>query len=181
MTAPISKPKESRHRSFAERATRWVLGAIAVLFLACMAAVLVNGSSDEKVPNELGLSRSDLKIGGPVNLDDLRSQAEAAAEKYLSEKRSEISGICGGGFTASPDYSLTSSLRKMGYRSSFYYHCWDIYLPFRLRTDSGSPFLAIVQVSDKKDRKDAGFGKFEVLRCIILDESGHRKGQLENR
>lgn len=120
--------------------------------------------------NDLGLTRSDLALGGESNVGMLRERTKSVADAWLEQHADELEMACGGPYEIVVDYSLSRKIRSLGYRSSFYYYCWDIYLPYSLRTQSGKAFTVVVQTSDGIGRYQHAPDKFRVLRVIVIDD-----------
>ena len=78
------------------------------------------------------------------------------------------------------DYSKTSRIRSLGYRSSFYYYCWDIYLPYSLKPNSGAIATVIVQLTDSIPGNRHDPQRFRVIRAISLDGQGKVIKWIEN-
>jgi hypothetical protein len=142
--------------------------------IGCIAAVATGIAAyalqTRDTPNALGLTRSDLESGGFPDVEMLRTQTKAVADSYLAQHETELKKLCGGPFHLAFDDSPSPKTR-LGYRSSFYYYCWDIYLTYSLQPDSGSPYTVAVQLSDatKGNRHDPD--KFRVLRAFVIDQN----------
>lgn len=122
--------------------------------------------------NDLGLTRSDLALGGEPDVEMLRERTKRVADAWLEQHRVELATACGGPYEIAVDYSLSRKTGSLGYRSSFYYYCWDIYLPYSLRTQSDKAFTVIVQMSDGVDQYQHAPDKFHVLRSMVIDDKG---------
>lgn len=122
--------------------------------------------------NDLGLTRSDLAMGGFPDVRALRAKTKAVADDYLAKHASELKEFCGGPYVLTADYSLTPKIRALGYRSSFYYYCWDIYLPYSLQPNLPGATTVIVQLSDGTKGNSHDPDKFRVLRVIAMDQKG---------
>jgi hypothetical protein len=99
-------------------------------------------------PNDLGLSGFDVLIGGRSEVEILRTNTKAAADLFLTQHKTQLMGESGNSFAGALDYSKSSKIRSLGYRSSFYFYCWDIYLPYSLRTGATNNGMVVVQLSD---------------------------------
>ena len=142
------------------------IGCIAIVAFGIAAYVLqTRGAS-----NDLGLTRSDLAIGGLPDVEALRAKTKAVTDAYLGQHEAELKELCGGQFQLTSDYSLSPKIRALGYRSSFYYYCWDIYLPYSLQPNSGSAYTVAVQLSDGTKGNTHDPDKFRVLRAIMIDQ-----------
>ena len=87
--------------------------------------------------NDLGLTTFDMLIGERPELGMLRTNTQAAADAFLTSHKNELTSPLRGSFNLAVDFSKTSKISSLGYRSSFYYYCWNIYRPYSLRTVSG--------------------------------------------
>jgi hypothetical protein len=148
--------------------------AVAVAFgLAAYALV----SRDDS--NGLGLTEADLAMGGFPDIEALRAKTKAVADAYLTQHEAELKQLCGGPFQLTSDSSLSSKARALGHRSSFYYYCWDIYLPYSLQPYSGSPYIVLVQLSDGTQGHQHDTDKFRVVRAVVIDEKTQTTRTLE--
>ena len=129
--------------------------------------------------NDLGLSKSDLEMGEDPNVEDLRTRTKTVADAYLVRRQADLTQVCGGRYELYLDYSLVPKLRSLGYRSSFYYYCWDIYLPYLLKSKSGKTYLVVVQISDGKRPNTHDPDKFWVVRSMVIDGNGVIKQEFE--
>src|SRR5438067_313972 len=116
----------------------WVgIGGVAAVVFSIVALALLTFNHS----NDLGLSRFDLAIGEAANVETLRVKTKAVADVYLAKHEAELKEICGGTYELTADASLTPKIRSFGYRSSFYYYCWDIYLPYSMKPNSNSAYI----------------------------------------
>jgi len=99
----------------------------------------------------------------------LLTRTQAVADAYLAEQDAELTGICRGSYALTVDPSLVSRIRSLGYRSSFYYYCWDIYLPYSLTAQSGPTYVVVVQLSDSLPGHSHDVDKFHVIRAMVID------------
>jgi len=132
--------------------------------------------------NDLGLSRSDLKYGKLQDVVVLKEKTKKIADAYLAGNEAKLKKICGEPFEPAVDYSLTPKMRKLGYRSSFYYYCWDIYLPYSTKAGSHGAYTILIQLSDKArelpDQHD--LDRFRVLRTFVIDQNDQVVTTLED-
>lgn len=140
--------------------------------LAIILAGLVGCAWFVAWPNDLGLTRLDLLIGGRPDVEALRVDTKKVADAYLVQHHSDLSKLCGGPYELSVNDSLTRMARSLGYRSSYYYSRWDIYRPYSLTSDRGE-HLVLVQVNGTRP------GNFEVLRAFVIDSDDQVTLQLE--
>jgi len=119
--------------------------------------------------NELGLSKFDLAMGGQPDVVALRTKTRAAADVYLKQHDAELKAVCQGPYELTVDYSLSRKIRSLDYVSSFYYYCWDIYLPYLLKAQSGNTYTVVVQVSDATKGNKHDPDKFRVIRTMVID------------
>lgn len=119
--------------------------------------------------NDLGLTGFDTLMGKRPEMSMLRTNTQSAADAFLASHKNELTSPSSGSFDLAADYSKTSKLRRLGYRSSFYYYCWNIYRPYSLRTASGENATVIVQVSDDTQGHGHDPHHFHVVRVIVLD------------
>lgn len=121
-------------------------------------------------PNDLGLTGFDLFMGGHPKTQTLRANTLAVANSFLQNH----TNLYGSDNAYQPviDYSKSSKIRALGYRSSFYYYCWDIYLPYSLRAPSGETGTVIVQLSDATQGNGHDPERFRVVRAILTDSHG---------
>lgn len=147
-------------------------GVILVIMISC--GVVSQGGS-----NDLGLTRSDMALGDHPDIEALRSKVRAVADSYLAQKVTELKDVCPEPCELSINYSLKQRIRSLGYKSSFYYSHWDIYLPYSLRPQSNKPYIFIVQVGDTNGDLNDPNNKFSVIRCIIIDQAGSVVKRLE--
>ena len=123
-------------------------------------------------PNDLGLTGFDVLVGGRPELETLRSNTKAAADVFLTQHKTQLIGESDRTSELALDYSKTSKIRSLGYRSSFYYYCWDVYLPYSLRTDATDNGIVIVQLSDAVSAHRHNLQTFQVIRATLLDNQG---------
>ena len=128
-------------------------------------------------PNDLGLTKSSLAMGGNPDVEALRANTKTVADAYLAQRKGDLTQACGGPYQIAVNYTLSSKARDLGYRSSFYYFCWDIYLPYSLRTDSGEDFLVLVQLSDRTPGNKHDISNFRVLRAYVIDNANQVNAQ----
>jgi hypothetical protein len=83
--------------------------------------------------NDIGLTQSDLAMGGHPDVEALRASIKTVADEYLAQHHANLARTCGGPYHHTVNYTLTPKVRTLGYRSSFYYFCWDIYLPIHYK------------------------------------------------
>lgn len=154
----------------------FVTAGAAVAVLAIVVAVIIAHVLFDFYPagpiNDLGLYRSDMAAGGASDIEALRTTTKTIADSYLEHHQASLTEICGGPFVISVAYALTPTVHALGYHSSFYYFCWDIYLPYTLVTESGNRFIVIVQLSDSTEGNKHDPTKFRVLRSMVVDEKG---------
>jgi hypothetical protein len=129
--------------------------------------------------NDLGLTAMDLAIGAPADVQVLRTKTKTVADAHLTHHRIDLTEACGGSYEFASDYSLTPKVRSLGYRSSFYYYCWDIYLPYSVTTEHGRKYMVIVQLSDAVEGNKHDPNKFRVLRMMVIDDKGQTVQTLE--
>ena len=141
------------------------IGGVAVIVVIVALALLTFNPS-----NDLGLSRFDLAIGEVANVETLRAKTKAVADVYLSKHEAELKEICGGTYELTADASLTPTIRSLGCRSSFYYYCRDIYLPYSMKPNSHSAYIVAVQLSDATQDNTHDPDKFRVLRAMVIDQ-----------
>jgi hypothetical protein len=146
--------------------------------LACGLLALLAGGAiafaiviSEAPDNDLGVSRADLAMGGLPDVEALRANTKVVADAYLAQREPELKGLCGGPYELTVDYTLSSKLRSLGYRSSFYYYCWNIYLPYSMASQSGSTYTVVVQLSDATARHTHSINKFRVIRVMVIDQN----------
>lgn len=160
--------------------TRQKLFWVGITGVACVALGIIAYAVLNRGPaNDLGLSRFDLAIGGPVDVETLRTKAKAVADAYLAKHEAELKDICGGTYELKSDTSLTHSIRSLGYRSCFYYYCWNIYLPYSMQPNSRSAYTIAVQLSDATRGNTHDSDKFRVLRAMVIDQEHHIVRTLE--
>jgi|SRR6267154_3914314 len=122
--------------------------------------------------NDLGLTAFDLAMGGHPKLDVLRRNAKAAADSFLAQRKADLAGSSGEKDELVLDYSKSSKIRSFGYQSSFYYYCWDIYLPYSIRPQSSSTVTVLVHLSDATPGYQHDAEKFHVIQVMLLDQQG---------
>jgi hypothetical protein len=122
--------------------------------------------------NDLGLTAMDMTMGAPADFQSLCSKTKAAADAHLAEHQAALTEACGSPVTVTLDYSLSSRIRSLGYRSSFYYYCWDIYLPYSVTTEHGKKYIVVVQLSDAVKGNEHNPDKFTVLRMMLVNDTG---------
>jgi hypothetical protein len=120
--------------------------------------------------NELGLSRFDLRIGDHPDMDLLRIKTTSAANTYLALNTEILSDTIGEPYEIKVDFSSAPHIRALGFRSSFYYFCWDIYLPYTLKTKSGDTYTVAVQLSDRITGNTHDTDQFHALRAIVIND-----------
>lgn len=154
------------------------------VLLAFIAAVIgITGglnwyaTSSTGIAKDLGLTRTDLAMGGNPDVAAIQASTKTVADVYLAQRQADLIRTCGGPYHLAVNYTLTPKVRKLGYRSSFYYFCWDIYLPYSLKTDSGEDYLVLVQLSDRTPGNKHDINNFRVLRAFVIDRTNQVKAQ----
>jgi hypothetical protein len=127
--------------------------------------------------NDLGLTRSDLAMGKLPDVEALRTKTKTVADAYLEQHTNDLANISGGTYELTVDYSKSPKIRSLGYHSSFYYYCWDIYLPYTLQTRSGKTFLLAVHLSDAIQGNHHDEAKFHVIGAIVFDKTDQVVGK----
>jgi len=156
-----------------------VLLSVGVATLAAGVLGLVVVASALRAPplaRDLGLSRMDLRMGGSPGtaaLQTLQTTTRTLADAHLESLESELTEVCGGSYALTVDDRVSRSLRSMGYRSSFYYTHWDIYLSYTMVCSSGPTYAVVVQVTEIPATGAAGPTGFDVLRSMVI-EGGSR-------
>lgn len=145
-----------------------------------VAAIALQGCERTDVTDVLGLAKADRQLGDPVDVETLRKNAEAAAEEYLATQVEILKDFSKSPYSLTTDYAQVPVIRKLGYKSSFYYFCWDLFLPYRLKTGSGDSYLLIVQVTDRIPGNKHDVSKFRVLHATIIDDRGRMRKALAN-
>ncbi len=152
-----------------------VLLSIGVALLVVGVVALVWAASALRAPplaRDLGLSRMDLRMGGDPGtgaLQTLQTATRALSDAHLESLETELTGVCGGSYALTRDDRMSRSLRSMGYRSSFYYTHWDIYLSYTMVCTSGPAFSVVVQVTETPATGASGQAGFDVLRSMVVD------------
>ena len=162
------------HKKMKKRKWFWLLAGTILVIGTGVYLVRSSGTV-----NDLGLSGSDVRMGGDLDLEILRRKTKAVADAYLAQHDSVFADICKESYTLSVDYSLTPRVISLGYKSSFYYHCWDIYLPYSLKSESGEVYVVAVQTSDSTSEYTHDPNKFHVIRAIVLGHDGSVKKCIE--
>ena len=111
-------------------------------------------------------------MGGRPDLEVLRTNTKAAADAFLTQRKTDLIGEFNGKYELALDYSKSSKIRPLGYRSSFYYYCWDIYLPYSMRANSSDIGTVVVHLSDGIPDYRHDPQKFSVIRATFLDNQG---------
>ena len=142
-----------------------IVGVAVIGILACVLWPAI-------ATNDLGLTGMDLAVGAPADVQALRSKTKTVADAHLAQHKQDLLKACGGPFELAVDYSLSSKIRSLGYRSSFYYYCWDIYLPYSLTAENGRSYIVVVQLSDAIEGNNHDPDKFRVLRMMVVDDKG---------
>ncbi|MEO5712321.1 MAG: hypothetical protein ABIT37_02445 [Luteolibacter sp.] len=127
--------------------------------------------------NDLGLIVPDLVMGGHPDVEVLRANTKTVADAYLAQHHADVGQACGGPYQITVNYTLSKKVRTLGYRSSFYYYCWDIYLPYSLKTDSGEEYIVLVQLSDRTNGNKHDLNEFRVLRAFLFDGANQVKAE----
>jgi hypothetical protein len=122
--------------------------------------------------NDLGLTGIDILLGGRPELEAFRTNTKAAADVFLTQHKVQMVGESDKKYELALDYSKSSKIRSLGYRSSFYYYCWDVYLPYSLRTNTNDNRIVIVQLSDAIPDYRHNPQTFHVIRVMLLDNQG---------
>lgn len=129
--------------------------------------------------NDLGLTRADMARGGHPDMKSLRSITTSVADAYLARHQADLAKACGGPYQLTADHSLTQKVRNLGYKSSFYYTHWDIYLPYSLKTDSGKDHLILVQLSDRIEGNKNDPNNFRVTRMLVIDSADQVRARID--
>lgn len=130
--------------------------------------------------NELGLSNSDLAHGGPIETQILLERTTKSAETYFTNVADQLRNFADDEYSLKLNLSKVGELRSIGYRSSFYYFCWDIFLPFEFKSKKGDLYLLVAQLSDRTPGNKHDIDQFKVLRIFILDNKGTILQRIEN-
>ena len=147
-------------------------------FIAILAVFLIAAcDSRREAVNEFGLTRADMELDRQVTVDVLRERTTRVAEAYLLERKQELQEALGTAVVRKIEYQKIKDLPRLGYRSSFYYFCWDIYLPYRIETQQGTYWL-ILQFSDRLPGNRHDPERFRVVRGFIHDDHGRRLREL---
>ena len=150
------------------KTVRWVVfvgGAVAIMAISVV-CYLVSA-------NDLGLTGFDWVIGGRPKMDTLRANTKAIADSFLTLHKIELFDSSGNEYDLVVDYSKSSKIRSLGYRSSFYYYCWDIHLPYSTRTHSGKNDTVVVHLSDGSRDNQHDSKQFRVIGIRLLDQDGN--------
>jgi len=131
-------------------------------------------------PNDLGLTGFDVLLGGRPELKELRTNTKAAADAFIAQHKAQLTGESDKKYELALDYSKSSKIRSLGYRSSFYYYCWDVYLPYSLRTETSDKQILIVQLSDAIPDHRHNPKTFHVIRAMLLDNRGKVIKQIDS-
>ncbi|SPE53336.1 conserved exported hypothetical protein [Verrucomicrobia bacterium] len=151
-----------------------IIGGVALVGVA----VAVAGALYLFHANDLGLTGFDMVMGGRPKMAALHANIRAAADSFLAQHKSELAVPSDEAYELAVDYSKSSRVRAQGYRSSFYYYCWDVYLPYSLRTRSGKTATVLVHLSDAVQGHGHDPQKFRVLDVRLLDEQGRTTKQI---
>jgi hypothetical protein len=122
--------------------------------------------------NNLGLTGFDTLVGRRLEMGTIRANTKAAADSFLSRHETDLVDENDRNSELVLDYSKSSQIRSLGYRSSFYYYCWDIYLPYSLRTNSVDIGTVIVQLSDAVEGHHHDPTQFHVIHVMLVDGQG---------
>lgn len=129
---------------------------------------------------DLGVSFDCLIKSGLPNVNALREKTEMAAESYLSQREVELTKALRGPYKVTVDYSLSSKMPSPGHHSIFRDYHWDIYLPYSLKPESGSPFILILRLTDAIGANKHDIDRFRVIGTTLLDDRRHFVNELEN-
>jgi len=177
----VERVLPNAHHSTEAASAPFHKAAFRALFAASLvAAIAMQGCKPVDSTDVLGLTTADKRLAEPVDTEILRKNAETAADAYLSTQVDALKEFSKGPYTLAIDYSHVARLRILGYRSSFYYFCWDLYLPYRFHTDSKGTYTLVVQVTDRTPGNKHDINKFRVLRITIIDDLGEVKKTIEN-
>lgn len=130
--------------------------------------------------NDLGLTKSDLATGELSDFEALRTKIMKAADSYLSQHADKLNELCHGSCELRLNYSLKRKIRPFGYRSSFYYSHWNIFLPYSA-AEQNNKDIYILQISDENGNINDLKNKFSVIRVIVIDDSGNVVKQIEEK
>ncbi|MFH1128817.1 MAG: hypothetical protein V1699_05370 [Candidatus Omnitrophota bacterium] len=151
-----------------------------LLVITFLAGVIIYGFSFTVLTNDLGLTKSDLAIGELHDFEALRAKTIKVADSYLSQHAAKFNDICHDSCELKLNYSLKGKIRPFGYRSSFYYSHWNIYLPYST-AGPDNKYIFIVQVADVNGNINDPNNKFDVVRAIIIDSTGAIVRQVEGK
>lgn len=121
--------------------------------------------------DELGLTASERHFGN-ASTATLLTNGRKAAELFLADRRSSISSMIGEEYKMTIDHEQASRIQSLGYRSSFYYHHWIIYLPFKVDTKSGKNLTAVVCLRDALPGHRHDPRHFQVHKFFVIKEDG---------
>jgi hypothetical protein len=155
-----------------------VVLSIIILVIVSGTCLIWYALSSTGAAKDLGLTRIDMAIGEIEDAELIRTNTKVVADTYLAQHNEDFVRIFGSPYRLSVNYGLTPKVRSLGYRSSFYYFCWDIYLPYSLRTDSGEDFLVLVQLSDRMPGNKHDISNFRVIRAYVIDNANQVKAQI---
>ena len=145
---------------------------IILIFLLVLVVIVINFANRllfvEEPVNEIGLSSSALAMGGNPNIDDLKTKLKVVSDEYLAKNIDSFVEIKDEAYQLSLEYKLTPKIKQLGFCSSFYYYCWNIFLPYLLETKSGKKYIIIVQLSDGKNYNH-DINNFYVIRSKIIE------------
>jgi hypothetical protein len=125
--------------------------------------------------NDLGLTIFDFIIGEVPEMGSLRAATKVAADSFLTRHKTDLADLSD---QLAVDYSKSSMIRSLGYRSEFYYWHWIIYLPYSLHTHSGKTETIVVRLSDATPGYKHDPRRFQVLDAVLLDPQGRETKQI---
>jgi len=149
-----------------------------LLIIVLLAGMTAYGFFSTVLTNDLGLTKFDVSMGELRDLAALQSKIIKVAETYLSQNAAEFVDICHELCEFKLNYSLKGKIRPLGYKSSFYYSHWNIYLPYSV-SGADDKFILIVQIADMNGNINDPNNKFDVVRAIVIDNQGIVVKQIE--
>lgn len=140
----------------------WIIAGVAVL----TSAIWLFYS------NDLGLTGFDILMAGCSDVEELRTNTKAVADAFLAQPKANLIGDFNGKYELALDYSKSAKIRSLGFRSSFYYYCWVVYLPYSLRANSHDVGTVVVKLSDGIPDYRHDPKKFSATGAVLLDNQG---------
>jgi hypothetical protein len=120
----------------------------------------------------LGFAPNDIVIGRDTDLKLLRARTKTVADTWLTDHPYSLRPFLTKPDQVAVDYARASWIRSLGCYPSFYYYCWEIYLPCRDPAAPPGDAILLLHLNDSSARHFHDIEKFRVISASVLDRDG---------